>query len=122
MSSLKALIVEDAPGDAYFIKKILQSMGYECEMAHSYYIATLLLKKTHYQIMILDINLPGKSGIDLLNTFDIYNENKPDKIIVITGTKVTPKMEEVLEGKVDYLLTKSNDMQNLKKLINDLTV
>lgn len=117
MAALKALIVEDVPGDAYLIKKILEGFEYECELAHSYNIATVLINNFEFDLMILDINLPGKSGIDLIKTMEISPKRRPNKIIVNSGMSLREDSRRKLEGKVDFFLTKNVGMKSLTDLL-----
>ncbi len=67
-NSSKVLIVDDEKYICTAISRWLQPEGYECLLAHSYNEAVTCLKEHNFDLLISDINMPGKSGIELLRT------------------------------------------------------
>lgn len=81
----KILIVDDEPLILEEITETLNEAGYQAFSAVSVDEALLLLNKNlDISLIITDLKMPGKTGIDLINT--VNNDNiKSFPFIIITG-------------------------------------
>lgn len=64
--NVSILIVDDEKYICIAISRWLEPEGYHCVMAHDYNEAVACLEQDEFQLLISDINMPGKSGIELL--------------------------------------------------------
>ncbi|MCX6352118.1 MAG: response regulator transcription factor, partial [Bacteroidetes bacterium] len=65
-------------------------------------MAEKILKQTHFECVIMDINLPHKNGYDLCKQFRTYNQSTP--VIMLTAfDEVDDKVEGFNCGADDYL-------------------
>ena len=79
----KILIVDDELLVSDVISKCLQTEGYVCDVANSAENALELLVHRSYALVISDIMMPGKSGIELLA---ILRRDYPDiAVIMVTA-------------------------------------
>lgn len=62
---MKALIVEDEPKVALLLKEGLDSNGFEAEIAYDGTIGKILSLRNEYDVMILDVMMPGINGFEL---------------------------------------------------------
>ena len=62
----RILIVDDEPAARKLITRILTEEGYQCEEADSAAQVLDRLRSSKAELVILDIRMPGKSGIELL--------------------------------------------------------
>jgi putative two-component system response regulator len=62
------LIVDDEKYICIAISRWLEPEGFNCVMAHDYNEAMACMEKQEFHLLISDINMPGKSGIELLRT------------------------------------------------------
>lgn len=77
------LIADDHPFSLMGTKSFVESLGYHVQHACSNGIAALNYIKTHQiQVAILDINMPGMDGIDILS--EIIKHKLPCKVILLT--------------------------------------
>ena len=63
---LKILIVEDEQAIASLLKLSLTKAGYSAVCVYDGISAADLLEKEHFDLILLDIMLPGASGYDLM--------------------------------------------------------
>ena len=102
---IKVLLVEDNPTDALVARKKLQrDTAFDYEVAHvvSGEEAISDLKDRSYDIMLLDYNLPKKSGLETLK--EIKKQNIEMPIVMITGqADETVAVELIKNGAFDYL-------------------
>jgi len=61
----RILIVEDEPKVASFLKRGLEENGYSCEIAFDGLMGRKMFDTGKNDLIILDINLPYKNGIEL---------------------------------------------------------
>ena len=63
---IKILVADDEKNIRLFLKNELSGNGMEVHEADSGHAALDLLKDDEYDILLLDLNMPGVSGIDVL--------------------------------------------------------
>jgi CheY-like chemotaxis protein len=77
------LVVEDNPDSRDLLCEMLAMLGYETQAAASAEEAMELLDKTPFDVLFVDINLPGMSGIELAKM--AVNKAPDLKIIFASG-------------------------------------
>jgi DNA-binding NtrC family response regulator len=109
------LVVDDEAIVRESIGDWLKSAGYQVQTAETGEEALELIKKQDFAFMILDIRLPGKSGIDVLK--EVKGIKPEIKTVIITAFPSQGLAEEVLGlGAVDYLI-KPVLPENLERII-----
>jgi len=102
-SQPRILIVEDEPKVASFIRHGLQENGFSSENAYDGAVGQKMFEAGNYELLILDINLPVKNGIELCK--EIRKSNKKIPILMLTAMGTTEdKLEGFESGADDYLL------------------
>ncbi|MCP4265873.1 MAG: response regulator [Candidatus Brocadiaceae bacterium] len=103
MDKSKIFVVDDHDTLRYTIEKFLSREGYEVVTASDYDDALEKLTETNFDLMLADIMLGAKTGIDLLQ--EVKRRGLQCPVILITGF---PNMETasdaVREGAYDYVL------------------
>ena len=64
---MRVLQIEDDSRTAESVELILQAEGHSCDTARSGEIALELARATAYDLILLDIGLPGMDGYEVLN-------------------------------------------------------
>ncbi len=100
---MRILIVEDEPKVASFIKKGLEENHFEAETAYDGLSAEKLALQYKYNLIILDIIIPGISGLDLCKKLKKINPNVPVLILTALGT-TDDKVAGFDAGADDYLV------------------
>lgn len=114
----KILVVDD---DEYSLENIgisLKSKKYDCDLAADYKEAVNFLKEQKYSILIADLKLPHKSGLDVI-TFAMKNKSAQNTIL-ITGYADEPSIVKALKMRVDDILKKPYDDNELHSSIKKL--
>lgn len=101
---MKILIIEDEKALSDAIFQYLTNEGYVCETAYNYPSAAEHIEIHFYDCILVDINLPGGSGLDLIR--QVKRENKKMGIIVISARDSLENRIEGLEIGADNYLTK----------------
>jgi two-component system, OmpR family, copper resistance phosphate regulon response regulator CusR len=100
---MKILIVEDEPKVASFIKMGLEENHYDADIAYDGFSAEKLAKRFRYNLFILDIIIPGISGLDLCQKLKKLNPNIPVLMLSALGT-TDDKISGFGAGSDDYLV------------------
>lgn len=99
----KLLIIEDEKKIATTLKKGLTENGYHVDIAFDGNIGKRLFDSNEYDLIILDINLPGMNGFEVCKA--IRNSNQQIPIIMLTAMNTTEdKIEGFDTGTDDYLI------------------
>ena len=111
------LVVDDEPIVREAIRDWLKDAGYQVAMAGSGEEALEMIGKQDFSVMILDIRLPGITGINVLKEMKVL---KPQiKSIVITAYPTVELTDEAMKlGAIDYLI-KPIAPDDLEKLIRE---
>jgi len=121
-SAINILLVDDESRNLDVLESFLQSSHYRLVRAQSAEDALLLLLEGEFAVIVLDINMPGMSGIELANL--IKQRKRTQHIPIIFLTAYYQEDKHVLEGygtgAVDYL-TKPINPQILKSKIGVFT-
>jgi two-component system copper resistance phosphate regulon response regulator CusR len=83
---MKILIVEDEPKVASFIKKGLEESQYDAEIAYDGLSAEKLAINYKYDLFILDIIIPGMSGLELCRKLKKSYPGVPALMLTALGT------------------------------------
>jgi DNA-binding response OmpR family regulator len=124
MDGYRILIVEDDEDIVETLKYSLGLRGFEIDVAYDGLHALRKARKNKYDIMLLDIMLPGKNGYEVSRILKEEMESgKLDsfKIIVLTARKVDdPEREDFLTtwSKADEYIYKPFELDDLVDRIN----
>jgi two-component system phosphate regulon response regulator PhoB len=86
MAKADILIVEDHPTMREAMKLILEHEGFEIREAPDGAIAIAMVQAQPPDLMFLDLNIPGMSGVDVLTKIKTDPDTKDVRVIVITAT------------------------------------
>lgn len=98
---MKILIVEDERPIANLIDLNLSSSGYQCVCVHDGLQAADLIEKNTYDLILLDIMLPGANGYELLE--QIRPTGTPVIFITAKGS-LAERVQGLKAGADDYLV------------------
>jgi DNA-binding NtrC family response regulator len=102
-NSISILVVDDDINYRTILCDYLKSEGYDAISAGSAEEAINKLEKDFFNIIISDLKLPGKSGIDLLNT--VKSRSKDAEMIILTAFgSVDSAVAALKMGACDYLV------------------
>ena len=79
----RILIVEDEAAVASFVEKGLRAHGYATAIASDGPTAMAIARDEHFDLLILDLGLPGIPGLDVLRALRRRGERIP--VIILTG-------------------------------------
>ncbi|MCH8814994.1 MAG: diguanylate cyclase [Chloroflexi bacterium] len=119
--ALRVLLVEDNPDDAEIIQDALEQYRrteFELVTVDTIKAARSELKRSTFDVVLLDYNLPGENGLDLLRAFNGSTEMPP--VIMLTGqANVLVARDSILYGAQNYLVKDQLNPKALGEAIRD---
>jgi two-component system alkaline phosphatase synthesis response regulator PhoP len=98
----KILLIEDEPGLVLALTDLLADEGYEVASATDGVAGFELASKGRFDLIVLDVMLPGKNGFDVCR--DLRQEKVPTPILMLTARGQTvDKVIGLKLGADDYL-------------------
>jgi CheY-like chemotaxis protein len=131
MSEKRVLVVDDEPEICDVLREILEHMDLKVDTARSAEEAVLLFMEKSYDLLTLDIHMPGVNGValhqSLSETFGFGSRvssllpQRLPPILVITGNPESSLMQELFLGeRVMGVLKKPVTIQELQQVVADL--
>jgi DNA-binding NtrC family response regulator len=112
------MIVDDEEAARYGMRRALTTLGYNITEAGSAEAARALLKQSEPDLLLLDVNLPGMSGLDFLRELKNAYGNAPLVIIVTAHGSERMAVEAVKAGAHDYL-SKPFEVDDLRLVVKN---
>lgn len=109
------LIVEDKDSLAQMLKETLEAEGYATSIARDGQNGIKMLKESHFDLVLSDLKLPGKDGIEVLRTSKTEHPLTPVIMMTAFGT-VETAVAAMKEGASDFI-SKPFDTDHLLLLI-----
>lgn len=111
----RILVVEEEPGLRMVVQSELQRAGYHVDALASGNDATARLSRERYDLVVLNVILPDKSGLDILNF--MKERRVSGKIIMIAGMEGTSLAIKALRHGADDFIPKPFDAGYLLRTI-----
>lgn len=104
------LFVEDDKPIAEMYSRVLEREGYEVEFAYNGAEGLAMANAKHYDLILLDIMMPEKTGIDVLNSLrgEDGSGNPDTKIVILTNLAQDKTSQEALKAQADGYIIKAD--------------
>ncbi|MCX7642185.1 MAG: response regulator [Armatimonadetes bacterium] len=116
MAKARILVVEDDDRQRQLYCEELASAGYATLEARSAGEAEELLRREQIDLIVLDINMPGVSGLELLPRIHELRPGLP----VIIHTAYGSYRDDFISWLADLFIVKSPDAEGLIEAVEDL--
>lgn len=122
-SNRKVLIVEDNKINQLILKKLLEKYNINADIANDGIEALELVKKEHYELILMDIKMPNMNGFETTKEIRNIKEYKEIPIIGVSAHAMVEEKDKALRSGMDDYITKpivpSELLQKLNKYLND---
>ncbi len=112
----KILIVDDEDTLRLLVKNELEERGYYVDEAENGETALIMLHDDTYNLVILDIRMPGIDGLEVLKK--IREHNLVEKVIMLTGVDELKIARDSLQFGANDFLTKPYEIKTLHACID----
>ncbi len=114
----KVLVVDDDRSIHVTIAGILRKEGYEVDIMENGYKALEAVKKSSYDIALIDIRMPGINGVE---TFKKLKEISPETtVIMMTAYAVQDLKKEALDEGAYKVIDKPFDMRKMIEVLKKI--
>ena len=115
---MRILLVEDDPALSVSLKQGLQQMGFAVELSQNGTEADAILTLRNFDLVVLDLGLPGMSGMEVLKRFRKRVTTTP--VLILTARDaLQDKVAGLKAGADDYVL-KPFDFEELEARLQAL--
>jgi len=123
--SNKILVVDDNEGERFLIKRSLLKLG-----VNANYILEAkdgeegfdLIKSEHPEVVLLDINMPKLTGLEVLTMIRRDKENPPPFIIMLTTSQHDKDLGNAITGGADAFSIKPNEPSKMKNILEAIKI
>jgi len=114
----KVLVIDDQPIVTDLLVNVLERMSYRSKVASRGREGVEMFEKERFDLVITDLGMPDISGWEVSKTIKQKNPHVP--VILITGWGIDPDPDKMKESKVDLVINKPFQIDQLEKTIKDL--
>lgn len=113
------LIVDDDESICEILKEYCLNMGCfkNIVFAHDGVTATLKLRNQKFSLILLDVNMPKKSGDDLIADFGRESLNSKECILVVSGTLEKDVIAKIIGSGVKNFMVKPFDEKQFQEKV-----
>jgi signal transduction histidine kinase/ActR/RegA family two-component response regulator len=104
----KALIVDDNRINQVVTRRVLEKRHFKCKVAGDGYEAIEMLKKEDFGVVLMDVNMPGLSGMETTQKIREFNPDVP--VIALTAVEVQEMRDEILSSGMNDIIIKPYDI------------
>ncbi len=99
----KILVIDDERRMAESLQTLLSGLGYEVEIAFDGNQGAEKIRNSEYDLIISDIKLPYKNGLELLN---LAREKDPEAVVILMTAyaSLESAVDAISQGAYDYIL------------------
>ena len=116
----KILVVDDEPHIAELIRFVVSKDGYEPNVVHNGEDALRQAKEWGPDLIILDVMMPGMDGYEVCEKLKADPQTSAIPVMMLTALNMGENLEQALEKKADWYLTKPFDPAHLRKRVAKL--
>ena len=113
---MKILICEDNPMAMKTLSVVLEREGYDADVADDGNVGIEMLQKNDYDLLVIDIHLPYRSGLELIK-FVRSDQGKDTPVIILTAFSDNQMQRQAGElGISDYIVKPFNPADLIAKI------
>lgn len=113
---MKILICEDNPMAMRTLSVVLEREGYDADVADDGNVGIEMLQKNDYDLLVIDIHLPYRSGLELIK-YVRTDQGKDTPVIILTAFSDNQMQRQAGElGISDYIVKPFNPVDLVTKI------
>lgn len=115
------LVVDDEVSMHGLLTLRFEAQGYHVESATSVDDAIVLLNARTIDAIVLDVNMPGRSGLDLLRFVRAHEKLRNLPVLILTGVTLSPDEEAIVRRNPVYIFYKQESLEEFDTYLDRLT-
>jgi two-component system cell cycle response regulator DivK len=114
----RILVVEDSAVIMELIRFLLTTFGYESKEARDGFEALKIAKENKFDLILLDIQLPGFEGLEVLKEIKKLPEIRKTPVIALTAHAMQGDEDRFLKAGCSGYISKPIDIGRLKSILD----
>ena len=114
------LLAEDDPDQSEMLKDVLESEGYEVDTAFSGDAAWHKLNSRVYNLVLLDVRMPGLNGSEVLRLYRKAEKGTHTPVVIVSAFATEAQAREYSRDGADRIYSKPYEIEELLKGIREL--
>ena len=115
----RILVVDDCEHWLDLFKKMLKDSIYDCDACNNGAAMSRMLRKNHYDLVILDLKMQGQSGLELMQAMKATRVGNSNTVPVIACSSSGEEVrDELVEKGFDEYIDKTFSTEELLNIIN----
>lgn len=119
MITKRVLIVDDEEGYRKVLSNSLTDLGYEAKAVNNGLEALEEIKRRRYSVVLLDIQMPGMDGIELLD--QLQRIRFRSHIVIITAYTGEDVVQEAIRKGAKKVITKPFSIDDIELCLNEFS-
>ncbi len=119
MAGKLILVVEDNEKNRILFREILKTSGYKTLEAETGEQAIMLLQKERPDLILMDIQLPGKDGITVTREIKGNAATRDIPVFALTSYAMKGDREKMMEAGFDSYVPKPINVGEFRKMVDD---
>lgn len=115
--SLPLLIVEDNPTNQTVVKRMLQTMGFDPDIANNGLEAVDMTEHKEYGMILMDCEMPLMDGFSASREILARTDKNPPLIVALTAHAMEDTEQRCQDAGMSHVLTKPISMNRLEELL-----
>lgn len=115
LENVNVLVVDDNRINLKITQRILEKRNFNCTLAHDGKGAIDLAKEQRFDLILMDIHMPGIGGIEATQTIRAFDPNTP--IIALTAVEIDEIRKQVFEAGMNDIILKPYDVTEFMNII-----
>lgn len=109
------LIVDDNRINQVVTQRILEKKNFTCEVAASGEEAIKKIRAHFYNLVLMDVNMPGISGLEATRRIREFDENVP--VVALTAVEIEEIRNKIYEAGMNDIIVKPYDVQQFYQIV-----
>ncbi|MDD5313478.1 MAG: PAS domain S-box protein [Dehalococcoidia bacterium] len=120
MGRARILVVDDEQVILQFLNRVLRAEGHDVETVDSAAAALEMIQKKRYSLILLDIKMPGISGIEFYRQLEKIARSLANRVVFMTGDVMGIDTKEFLETTGAPFINKPFDISKLRHQVDQV--
>lgn len=117
----RILIIEDSPLNMELLSVVLTTAGHDLLQANRALPGIEIARKESVDLILMDINMPGMTGIEAVGALRIHPETRTIPVIAVTALAMAGDRERIVAAGFDEYIAKPFDFAHLLRKVAQFT-
>jgi CheY-like chemotaxis protein len=120
-NQLRILVVDDNIINLKLLSGLFSVLGYTADTAINGYAACQLASETRYDLVCMDIEMPGMDGLEASRYIVNGSTNQPPYLVAVSGTNPENMEDKLYNAGISEFIAKPISLQRVQKLVTQVT-